>query len=450
MEAADADGVEELAAAVRASGLVAEDTSGIVLVSGGADSACAAAGLAAICGAQRIVALTLNYGLRESAERDEASARELCERLGIEHVVERPGLAEGNLQARARVARYAAAERLRSRRGAEWIATGHTRTDLAETLLYRLAVSPGRRALLGMPARRGALIRPLLALERADTRRIARAAGLPFSDDPTNADPSFARGRIREQVLPPLRELSQEAVRNIAETRAELAEESEVLDRLAAETLDTAGAGPGATAIAGDALAGLEPGLARLTLRALAERVAGREVALGRRRAGEIVRLATSSEGGQVDLGGGLRVVCEGGFAGVVVGAGEEAPEATTLPIPGECRFGRWHVSAGLRAMPVAGEGPERATLDAGGIGESVVVRTWSNGDRMRPLGLDGTKSLQDVFTDARVPRSLRRTLPVVEARGRIAWVAGVAVSEEFKITEATREVAVLTARLPE
>ncbi len=64
----------------------------------------------------------------------------------------------------------------------------------------------------------------------------------------------------------------------------------------------------------------------------------------------------------------------------------------------------------------------------------------------MRPLGLDGSKSLQDLFTDQRVPRSMRRSLPVVEAAGAIAWVAGVAVSEEFKLTEATREVAVLSA----
>ena len=64
----------------------------------------------------------------------------------------------------------------------------------------------------------------------------------------------------------------------------------------------------------------------------------------------------------------------------------------------------------------------------------------------MRPLGLGGSKTLQDLFTDQRVPRSMRHSLPVVEAGGRVAWVAGVAVSEDFKLTEATREVAVLTA----
>ena len=66
----------------------------------------------------------------------------------------------------------------------------------------------------------------------------------------------------------------------------------------------------------------------------------------------------------------------------------------------------------------------------------------------MRPLGLGGTKTLQDLFTDARVPRSMRRTLPIVEAGGDIAWVAGVAVSDEFKLSETTREAVVFTAAL--
>jgi tRNA(Ile)-lysidine synthase len=442
-----AGAVAELAATVRASRLVPEDSSGIVLVSGGPDSACAAAALVEVCGAGNVTGLALNYGLRETADRDEEACRELCRVLGIELEVVRVELGEGNLQERARDARYAAAERLRARRAADWIATGHTRTDLAETFLYRLATSPGRRSLLGLPARRGRLIRPLLALDRADTRRLASEAGLPFEDDPTNEDPSFARNRLRGEVLPVLGDLSPAAQRNIAETRAELAEEGEVLDRLVAELLSSAGASPDVAAISADSLAGTEPALARLALRALAERAARREVAISRARAEEILRLGRSSEGGQVDLGGGLRAICEGGFVTFTADRADAAPEPAGLSIPGECRFGRWLVRAELRPAPVEPAGPERATLDAGPLGEEVVVRAWSEGDRMRPLGLGGSKSLQDLFTDQRVPRSIRRSLPVVEARGRVAWVAGVAVSEEFKLTDATREVAVISAR---
>jgi tRNA(Ile)-lysidine synthase len=442
------DPTATLAEAIRASDLVPDGSSGVVLISGGADSACVAAGLAAVVARDRLVALTLDYRLRESSGQGVAACQDLCKRLGIELVVETPTLGSGNLQAEARDARYAAAERLRARRGADWIATGHTRTDLAETLLYRLATSPGRRALLGLPARRGRIIRPLLSLGREDTRRLAAEAGLPFVDDETNLDPRFARNRIRSEVLPALHSLSDAAERNIAETRAELAEEAEALERATREALDAAGAGAGATAVRLEDLDREPTAVRRLALRILASRAAAREVALGRERAAEIERLARSPEGGEVDLGRGLRAVCEQGFVSFGFRLDEPAPEPASLAVPGHCRFGRWEIRAELRSAPVTPEGPELATLDAAALGGEVLVRAWREGDQIRPLGMEGTKSLQDLFTDRHVPRSLRRTLPVVVAGERIAWIAGVAVSEEFRIEPGTREIAVLSARV--
>lgn len=419
----------------------------MVLISGGPDSTAVAAALAEHCGRANVHALHLNYGLRDSASDDEQVCRRLCALLRIDLRVERPRLGEGNLQAAAREARYVAAERLRQQLGCEWVATGHTRTDVAETMLYRLASSPGRRALLGLPPRRGRVVRPLLGLERADARRLATEAGLPFADDPTNLDPRFARNRIRADVLPALREVNPAVERNLAETRAELAEETRVLDRLVAETLEQAGAGPGAIAIRAEALADAEPALRRLALRTLAERVSGHDVSLGRGRAAEIWRLARLPEGGDVDLGRGLRAVCEGGL--IRFSAGEETlPEPVVLRVPGSCRFGRWEVRAELRGVPVQPNGPERAILDPGAVGGDVVVRAWREGDRIRPLGMAGSKTLQDLFTDRRVPRSLRRTLPVVTSHDRVAWVAGVAVSEEFRLAGGTGGAVILSARL--
>src|SRR5687768_1730432 len=124
------------AQAVRRSGLISPDSRGIALISGGADSAVLAAGLADVCGPGSVLGLHLNYGLRPDSDLDESTCAELCRRLGIELVVVRPDLNEGNVQDAARRARYEAAERLLAERGLDWIATGHTRTDLAETVLY--------------------------------------------------------------------------------------------------------------------------------------------------------------------------------------------------------------------------------------------------------------------------------------------------------------------------
>lgn len=439
---------ERLATVVRESELLAPGSAGVALLSGGPDSACLAAGLAGALGAGIVTGLHLNYRLRAGSDGDEETCRRLCEGLGIELVVERPELSEGNLQSAARDARYAAAERLRAERGAGWIATGHTRTDLAETLLYRLAASPGARALLALPARRGRVVRPLLELGRDETRALAEGAGLPFAEDPSNADRRFARARLREEVLPVLRELNPAAEENIASTRAELGEDREALEELARRLLESAGAGRGVAAVPASALEEAPAALRRLALRALAERAAGRPVALGPRSAAEIWRLAQEPEGGEVELGGGVRAVCEAGYVRFTEEDRGEKPESAALAVPGEARFGRWLVRAQLREGAVEPEGPEVATLDADLLGSELEVRVWRDGDRMRPLGLEGTKSLQDLFTDRGVPRSLRQTLPVITAGDRIAWVAGVAVSEDFRLTDATKESAVLTANV--
>ena len=98
-----------------------------------------------------------------------------------------------------------------------------------------------------------------------------------------------------------------------------------------------------------------------------------------------------------------------------------------TLSVPGRARFGDWEVEA----RP---GGPADVTVSE--LGAELTVRAWREGDRMRPAGLGGSKSLQDLFTDRKVPRALRHVLPVVETGGEIVWVAGVAVDERFAAAE--------------
>ncbi|HEX2128258.1 MAG TPA: tRNA lysidine(34) synthetase TilS [Solirubrobacterales bacterium] len=442
------EALRELADTVLASGLLKGCDSAVVMISGGPDSACAAAGMVGALGAESVHALHVNYRMREGAAEGEAAARRLCAALRIDLHIERPQEPlEGNVQAAARALRYGAAEKLRRRTGSDLVVTGHTRTDVVETVLYRLATSPGTRALLGLAPRSGRIIRPLLKLERERVRELAEGAGLPFADDETNAMPVFARNRIRSEVLPLMRELSPAAIRNVAETRAELAEEAALLERVVLEALDAVGAGAGALSVDADALMRFEPALQRLALRALAERAAGRPVALGRARAAEIVRLAERPEGGEIELGGGLVAVCEAGYVCFRTATADAAPEPVLLNVPGRVRLGEWEVRAELRPGPLEPAGPDLATLDAAAIsGRPIEVRTWKPGDRIRPLGMGGTKTLQDLFTDCRVPRSRRHRIPVVTVGGAIAWVAGVAVSEDFRLVRSTDQVAVLTA----
>jgi tRNA(Ile)-lysidine synthase len=402
--------------AARESGLVRPGRPLLVLLSGGGDSVCLL-DVALRLGAH-VSALHVNYGLRAGADEDEGFCRELCAALGVRLTVERPELAgAGNLQARAREARYALAERLAE----EDYAVAHTATDQAETVLYRLAVSPGSRALYGMEPRRGRLVRPLLAVTRADVRDYLRARDLGWRDDPSNADRRFARARVRHEVLEALRELSPTAEHTIAETARQLREEGEVLAGAADEALERLGPGP-AVPLAG--LRELPAAVRRLVLRRLAELAAGERRPLSRREAEEIAALGASGTK-SLELGGGLLALSEYGMLRFALAEQAPPPGPVELSVPGKARFGDWEVEARLGA-------PGEVSVAATALGGRAVVRAWREGDRMRPLGLGGTKSLQDLFTDRKVPRGLRRRLPVVEAGGEIVWVAGVALDERF------------------
>ncbi|MEA2366868.1 MAG: tRNA(Ile)-lysidine synthase, partial [Thermoleophilaceae bacterium] len=165
---------EPVLEAARQSGLITPGQPLLVMVSGGGDSV-ALLDIAHRLGAH-VSVLHVNYGLREGAAADEALVRELATRLSVPLHAHNVTLPAGNTQENARDARYALAEQHASGD----YATGHTASDQAETVLYRLASSPGRRGLLGMAPRRGRLVRPLLEVTRADTRAHCRAAGLQW------------------------------------------------------------------------------------------------------------------------------------------------------------------------------------------------------------------------------------------------------------------------------
>jgi tRNA(Ile)-lysidine synthase len=430
----------------RASGLIREGEPLVVLLSGGADSVCLL-DCAVRLGAD-VHALHVNYGLRPGSDADEQFCRLLCSRMDVPITIEKVTLGEGNLQAQARQARYEIAERLADEHACDF-AAAHTASDQAETVLYRLAVSPGSRALLGMSPRRGRLVRPLLEASREDTREYCRALGLSWRDDPTNEDPRFARSRLRHEVLPVLRALSPAAERTIAETSFLLRDERVVIERAADGVIAQLGIPTPLEALR------LEPtGLARTVLVRLAERAAGdATVALSRADCAAI--LALSDEGTQMlDLGGGLRAIAEYGALRFQVGEAtpEGPPPPIRLEIPGEAEFGHWEVHARMeRVAQAAGGGflPARgdALLSPQSLEPPLTIRAWRHGDRMHPAGLEGTKTLQDVFTDNKVPREEREQIPVVECGGEIVWVAGIAIGEGFRAAPYESEVVVLSAK---
>jgi tRNA(Ile)-lysidine synthase len=326
--------VEQIRAAVRDAGLLGGNDDlptrpVVAMLSGGRDSVCLLDVAVALRAAGSVRALHVNYGLRGAeSDADERHCAALCEALGIELEVVRASRVQdemGNLQAWARDVRYGAAIELAERLDESadtpgdpltLVAAGHTASDQVETILYRLAASPGRRALLGMRAVEGRLVRPLLGVTREQTGAYCEARGLRWREDASNDSGAYARGRVRHGLGAALRAVHPAAEANVLRTAELLREETELLDGLVADTL------AGGRSIEIARLGELERALARLVVVRLAEQAACTYVPQAGDRVQEILELGRrgAASGARLDLhvGGNVSARIEDGVLSMV------------------------------------------------------------------------------------------------------------------------------------
>lgn len=274
------DLIERVGAFVRGRRLLEPGRPVLVLVSGGADSLCALGVMGAL--GHPVEALHVDHGLRGAAGA--ADAR-FCAALGAT-VVELALPAGSNLEARAREGRYRAA---RAAAGERPIVTGHTLTDQAETVIYRMASSSGARAVRAMRPSADGIVRPLLCLTAAETRAWCAAAGIEPRRDATNDDPAIRRNLIRAEVMPALARVHPGAERNLARSADLLAELDDLVCELAAAHLSDP--------LDLDRLAALHPALRVLVLREAAERAAGRPLRLPRELSERLAAVADRRKG---------------------------------------------------------------------------------------------------------------------------------------------------------
>jgi tRNA(Ile)-lysidine synthase len=297
-------------AAARGTGLLPPGGEVVVLLSGGPDSVCLLDVAAKLAGPKAVTALHVDHGLRPG-EEDTRLCEQVCDIAGVNLVVESldPSTAQGNMQAWAREQRYTLAGSLASEMGEATIAAGHTASDQAETVLYRLAAAPGRRALLGMSPRTGQLIRPLLGVRRTETVGYCVDHRLPFNEDPTNDSLVYARNRVRSGLIGALKEIHPAAEANVVATAEILRDEAAVLDGIVESLID--GEQPHRT-VPLQRLREQPAALRRLVVQRLADEAAGRLAPGVARRADEIAGLSDRGTA-MLDVPGGVRAVVERG-----------------------------------------------------------------------------------------------------------------------------------------
>jgi tRNA(Ile)-lysidine synthase len=427
------------------------------MVSGGQDSLalldilCESAGRAG--GPAAVRALHINHHLRgNESDYDEALVVRACGERGVGLTVAHRPVAKtgGNVQERAREARRRAALDAAADHGCDRIALGHTADDQAETLLYRLGRYGGLAALRGMTACDPPWVRPLLECRRAETEAYCAAQGIEFARDRGNAYPGYARTPIREQVLPAW----EAALPGAVEAAARAAEVAAELERFADDVLQAAWPAVTAGQAAGGgqtldvrALLDLDPAVRRLLLHRWLEGAA--RPAASRASVLALESLLQLPGSAERNLGGGWRGVKEYGVVSLEAGRrpaqAAPAPDPVRLCVPGRAEWGGVVVEAAPADRFMAPDIALEAFVDARCLAGEVEVRGPRPGDRVRPLGAPGTRKLQDVFVDLRVPAARRPAVPLVVCDGRVTWVCGLLVSEEGRIAGDTTGIVRLT-----
>ncbi len=351
-----------------------------------------------------VVAAHYDHALRPGSDRDAARVTAFCARLGVPLLVERrrQPCPRGSLQAAARDLRYAFLARALQETGRDLVCLGHTADDVVEGMVLHLIRGAGLAGLRGMPRRRGPFLRPLLDVWRSEIEAYLAARGVEPLRDPSNADcDRFARARVRHRLLPRLERDRPGLVRRLHHVASIAARLQADLEEAAGALLD-------------------EGGVSRAALREAPRPVRfeayrqlyGRLPALSRRQLEAMDGLALEGRtGAGLDLPGGLRFHLEA--ERVTIGVAR-LPAPTTPAL-------------GIRLCPGCGD-PDVAHLRPG---LPLRVGYRRPGLLMRPVGAPGSRKLQDILTDARVPRHLRDRLPLVFAGDRLAWVPGIAVDVE-------------------
>ena len=390
-----------------------------VAVSGGADSVYLL--LEMLAAGERCIVLHVNHGLRGAeSDGDEVFVRELSGRLGVECLVLREGVGQGNLEQGARRVRYGWFRELMERGVVERVAMGHTLSDQAETVLFRILRGAGTAGLAGIRAQReDGFFRPLLGLQREEIRERLRAAGMEWREDSSNESREFARNRIRRELLPQLeREWNPELTRSLAQMAEWAAAEESYwagrMKKLAAKYFQADGVV--------SFPARLPVAVERRLIRHAIETIKGnlRQIEYGH------VEAVRGLRSGKLSLPG---VTVEKSF-----GAIRFSVQPTEQ---GDISDGM-----GLELLqPGSVYNVGKDQLDWGKLTHPLKLRNWRAGDKYRRVGRPKEERLKLLFQKARVRVWDRRCWPVLEGGDGIIWSRGFGAAAGAERTESTQLV---------
>ena len=418
----------------------------------------------------------LHHHMRAQADSDAKMVSDFAADLGIRCTVghaDVPDLARSlgvGLEEAGRIARYRFLRELKSEIGASKIALGHNLNDQAETVLMRLFRGAGTEGLAGIPGAKGDLIRPLLDVPRALIEEYCREQGIPTITDVYNLDVKYTRNLIRHEVLPYLAERFNPSLPlSLARSAAAMRWDADFLSAVAEEAFLASSFACGrVTMVERRAIDEMPRAIYSRVLELAWRECAGSDDNLPIERAMDLMLCPV----GSVSLPGGVTAEKTSkwvGFyppppkgleVGLLPGRMTYIPDLrlsveTRIVDASTAKWGDRERNEGPSGAAAATEAPSVpwllepvAHLDYNKLAEEIRLRTRRPGDRFAPLGMGGKEQkLQDFFVQRRVPRGYRDFVPLLVSGGKIAWVAGMRIGEEFRVTPETRLVLEISVR---
>jgi tRNA(Ile)-lysidine synthase len=395
-----------------------------------------------------------NHRLRPGAGEDEQFVRKAAQEHGLplfvasEDVRSFAKLNRLNLEEAGRMLRYEFLSKTAQKIGGAKIATGHTLNDQAETFFLRLMRGSGLKGLGSIsPVVEGRIIRPLLSVERKDIAEYVEKKGWAFREDESNLDRSFARNKVRLDLIPYIQEnFEPKIVHRIGKIVTILQEEEKLLRKWAShEAKKAVLLESEEIRLDLNSLLTLPQGLARRVVREYILMLKGdlREISFE-----NVEALLNLEEGKSFQLTKELLLKRDKSF----VFCRPEQPDRLTYEY-------EWDGSSPLileelnviikaervkRPQSFAFDDNAKACLDGKNIRFPLQVRSRQEGDRYRPLGAPGHKKLKEIMRAKSIPLTEREKKPVFLSGDEIIWVLGLPVAEKFKISDKTKEVLVL------
>jgi tRNA(Ile)-lysidine synthase len=399
----------------------------LVAISGGPDST--ALLLALHDAGVPISAAHINHHLRGAdSDRDQQFVREICERLGIALRVANGSLdpdqiRRHGIEAAAREVRHARLQEIRRETGASYIATGHQKNDQAETILMRLMTGGGLAGLRGIhPVRADGVIRPLLDVPRAEIEAFLRQREVVPRVDQSNSDPRFLRNRVRALLA----QFDANVIDNLAAIARQAREQWSILEEII-DRVDNSKAARDETRFQAFPP---EPWLRRALLHRHIRRLDSnaRDVS-----AADLERLASELDSmKRVSVTRNLELLRR--KSEWVLRRKPEPVDQFEIEVrAGEAAYIP-EIAATIRISQPATGKRQRFQLPTTSD-PKFTIRNRRDGDRFQPLGMRREKKLKDFLIDRKIPSEFRDRIPLVLWRGKIVLLAGVEVSEAFKIT---------------